>query len=409
MSDLRILIVSQYFWPEDFRINDIVMSLVEKGAQVDVLTGKPNYPDGHIYEGYQAWDTKYESWEGVSVFRVPMIPRGVGRIWQLALNYLSFIFFGSIFGLFFLRGRQYDVVFVYGVSPLLSAIPGILLARLKRRKLVLWVQDLWPDSLSATGYIRNLHVLRLVEGVVRWIYGCSDLILVQSRAFIVPVSEQAPGKAVLYYPNSVADAFWKPPSTLVDLPDVPALNEGFAVLFAGNIGKAQAVEVIVEAAALLKEIQQIRFVVFGRGSRFDWMCEQVKAQGLSNLHLPGRFPLETMPSLMRKAGALLVTLSDEPIFAKTVPNKIQAYLAVGRPIIACLNGEGAYLVEMDAKAGLSAPAQDAQALATAVLELYKMSPEDREKLGANGQCYFMAHFHHDTLVDELMGHLSAMS
>lgn len=408
MNSVRILIVSQYFWPESFRINDIAKTLVEKGARVDILTGKPNYPEGRITEGYRAWGTQRESWEGATVFRVPLFPRGARSAWRLALNYLSFIFSGLVFGPWLLRKRQYDVVFVYGLSPILLAIPGIFLARLKRRKLVLWVQDLWPDSLSATGYIRHPRLLRWVERMVRWIYGHSDLILVQSRAFIAAVSALAPGKTIAYYPNSVDATFGEPPDPCVILPVVPALEAGFPVVFAGNVGVAQAVEVIVEAAELLKSHSEISFVVFGQGSRWDWMREQVAMRGLTNLHLPGRFPVETMPGLMQKAGTLLVTLADEPIFAATVPNKIQAYMAAGRPIVACLNGEGARVVE-EAQAGISVPAEDVKALAEAVLLLYRMAPEQRAAMGANGRQYFKTHFDHDKLVVELMAYLRGVS
>ncbi|GBL40163.1 hypothetical protein EMGBD2_14210 [Nitrospirota bacterium] len=406
---MRVLIVSQYFWPEGFRINAVVRSLVEKGVEVDVLTGKPNYPEGDIFNGYRAWGCQVESWAGATVYRVPLFPRGARSAWRLALNYLSFIVTGLMFGPWLLRKRRYDVVFVYGLSPILLAIPAIFLAWIKRRKLIVWVQDLWPESLSATGYVRNARVLRAVEWVVRWIYRHTDLLLVQSRAFEAPVAALAPGKPIAYYPNSVDATFAEPPSPDVALPDVPAMDEGFAVVFAGNVGAGQAVEVMVEAAALLKDVQQIRFVVFGQGSRWDWMREQVQSRGLTNLHLPGRFPVNTMPGLMQKAGALLVTLADEPIFAMTVPNKVQAYMAAGRPILACLNGEGARLVAEEAQAGLSVPAQDAKALAAAVLRLYQMPAEDRAKLGANGRRYFKAHFDHDKLVDELMAHLRAMS
>lgn len=408
MNSVRVLIVSQYFWPEGFRINDIAKTLVDKGARVDILTGKPNYPEGRITEGYRAWGTQRESWEGATVFRVPLFPRGARSAWRLALNYLSFIFSGLLFGPWLLRKRRYDVVFVYGLSPILLAIPGIFLARLKRRKLVLWVQDLWPDSLSATGYIRHPRLLRWVERLVRWIYGQSDLILVQSRAFIPAVSALAPGKTIAYYPNSVDATFGEPPDPRVVLPKVAALETGFPVVFAGNVGVAQAVEAIVEAAELLKAHSGISFVVFGQGSRWDWMREQVAMRGLTNLHLPGRFPVETMPGLMQKAGALLVTLADEPIFAATVPNKIQAYMASGRPIVASLNGEGARVVE-EAQAGISVPAEDAKALADAVLRLYGMSPALRGEMGANGRRYFKAHFDHDRLVQELMAHLRSMS
>jgi glycosyltransferase involved in cell wall biosynthesis len=326
----------------------------------------------------------------------------------LALNYLSFMAMGLVFGPWMLRGRGYDAILVYGLSPILQAIPAIFLGWLKRTDVIVWVQDLWPDSLAATGYVRNPHVLRVVEWAVRWIYRHTDLLLVQSRAFEAPVAALAPGKPIAYYPNSVDAAFAEPPSPDVTLPEVPALDEGFAVVFAGNVGAGQAVGVMVEAAALLKDVPQIRFVVFGQGSLWDWMREQVQARGLTNMHLPGRFSSNTMPGLMQKAGALLVTLADEPIFAMTVPNKVQAYLAAGRPILACLNGEGARLVA-EAQAGLSVPAQDSKALAAAVLQLYRMSADERAQLGANGQRYFKAHFDHDKLVDELMAHLRAIS
>lgn len=405
---MKVLVVSQYFWPESFRINDVVQTLVEKGVDVDVLTGKPNYPEGVIFPGYQIWGAQVDSWGGSSVYRVPLFPRGSRSAWRLILNYLSFVVAGLIYGPWMLRKRKYDVVFVYGLSPILLAIPAIFLSWIKRRKLVVWVQDLWPDSLAATGYIQNRRVLRAVALVVRWIYRHSDSLLVQSRAFEASVAAMAPGKPVVYYPNSVDAMFSESPLPNVALPDVPALDEGFAVVFAGNVGVGQAVEVIVEAAVLLKDVPDIRFVVFGHGSRWDWMCEQVKVRGLTNLHLPGRFPVKTMPGLMQKAAALLVTLADEPIFELTVPNKVQAYMAAGRPILACLNGEGARLVE-EAQAGWAVPAQDARGLADAVLRLYQMSVDERAKMGANGRRYFKAHFDHDNLVDELMLHFHDIS
>ena len=408
MSSVRILIVSQYFWPEGFRINDIAKTLVEKGAHVDILTGKPNYPEGRIFAGFRAWGTQRETWEGATVFRVPLFPRGAISNWRLALKYLSFIFSGLIFGPWLLRKRQYDVVFVYGLSPIMLTIPGIFLSYLKRRNLVLWVQDLWPDSLSATGYILHPLFLRGLERIVRWIYDRSDLILAPSRSFIAEIAALAPGKTVTYYPNSVEATFGEPPDPRVVLPSVAALETGFPVVFAGNVGVAQAVEVIVEAAELLKSYSDISFVVFGQGSRWEWMREQVAMRGLTNLHLPGRFPVVTMPGLLQKAGALLVTLADESIFAATVPNKIQAYMAAGRPILASLHGEGARIVE-EAQAGFSVPAEDAQALANAVLRLYRMSPEQRVAMGANGRRYFKTHFDHDKLVEELMTHLIRMA
>lgn len=405
---MRVLVVSQYFWPENFSVNSVVVSLLARGLEVDVLTGKPNYPEGVVYSGYSAWGCHSELWNAATIFRLPIMPRGSKSALKLMFNYLSFVISGLLLAPWILRKRQYDVVFVYAPSPILQAIPAILLGWLKRCGVILWVQDLWPDSLSATGYVRSPLILSIVQRVVRWIYSHMDLLLLQSRAFEAPVATLAPGKPLAYYPNSVDAVFAAPSAQDAVLPVVPELDEGFAVVFAGNVGSGQAVDVIVEAAVLLRNIKQIRFVVFGQGSRLSWMREQVKGRELANLHLLGRFPVETMPSLMQKAGALLVTLADQPTFALTVPNKVQAYMAAGRPILACLNGEGARLVT-EAEAGLSIPAQDAVRLAAAVMQLYMMPAEARAQMGINGRRYYEAHFHHDKLIDDLVAHLFARS
>jgi glycosyltransferase involved in cell wall biosynthesis len=398
---MKILIVSQYFWPEDFRINDVTRTLVERGMEIEVLTGKPNYPKGSIYAGYKAWGCQHGTEFGAVINRVPLLARGKGAL-RLALNYLSFIITGMLFAPWLLRRKKFDIIFVYGLSPILSAIPAIFLGRIKGCPVVLWVQDLWPGSLSATGYVRNPLVLKLVEYVVRFIYRHTDLLLVQSEAFIDPVSALAGGTPVVYYPNSVDESFAVPTTTTV--PDVPGLGSGgFSVVFAGNIGAAQAVEVIIEAATWLKEYVDIQFIILGDGSRREWMLQEAKNRNLPNLHLPGRFPVETMPGFMQKASALLVTLSDQPIFALTVPNKVQAYMATGRPILACLNGEGARLV-VEAEVGLAVPAGNGNALAEAVLKLYRMAPMEREKLGNNGRSYYKEHFDHDSLINKLIRH-----
>jgi glycosyltransferase involved in cell wall biosynthesis len=404
---MKVLIVTQYFWPESFPITDLVKSLIEKGIEVEVLTGKPNYPGGAIYPGYRAWGCRRESLFGATVHRIPLRPRGVQSGIGLALNYLSFVFSGLLIAPWFLRGRRYDAIFVYAPSPILQAIPALFLGWLKRCKVIVWVQDLWPDSLAATGYVRSRPILLLVKAVVRFIYRRTDLLLAQSRAFVARISALAPGKDVRYYPNSVDAILSRPPGD-AGLPDIAGLEAGFPVVFAGNLGFAQAVEVIVEAAALLKDHHEISFVVAGDGSRREWMQQQKTLRGLDNLHLPGRFPIQTMPALMRSASALLVTLADQPIFAATIPSKVQAYLAAGRPIIASLNGEGAQLVNA-ADAGLAVPAQDAPALAEAVLRMLRMTPTERETLGANGRRYFDRHFDHDLLVGELIGMIEELT
>jgi glycosyltransferase involved in cell wall biosynthesis len=403
---VRVLVVSQYFWPEDFRINAIVETLLERGIEVEVLTGKPNYPAGIISSGYRAWGCQQEMWKGAILHRVPLFPRGKNSHLRLFLNYISFILFGLLSGSWLVRKRQCDVIFVYGLSPILLAIPALFIGWMKGKKVIIWVQDLWPESLSATGYIHNRYIIGVVRQFVRFIYSHADLLLVQSRSFEEPISALSSDTPIVYYPNSVDDTFAKPVTG--ETPPVAGLGEGFSVMFAGNIGAAQAVGVIVEAATLLREYTDIHFVVLGDGSCRGEMLKAVQQHGLANLHLPGRFPVETMPGFMQKASALLVTLADQPIFAATVPNKVQAYLAAGRPIIACLNGEGARLV-VEAGAGLATPAEDASALADTILNLYRSPPEVLEKMGINGRDYYQQHFNHDRLVDQLIGHLASQS
>ena len=394
---MKILLVSQYFWPESFQINSIVARLVRDGHQVDVLTGKPNYPKGRIYPEYRAWGCSTELHQSATIHRIPLAPRKTGAV-RLAANYLSFVASGLLFGPWMLRHCQPDVIFVYAPSPLLQALPAIWLAKLKRRKLVLWVQDLWPESLSATGHVKNRIVLGLVERLVRYIYRKTDLILVQSPAFEAPVRRLAPDREIACLPNSVDDSFAVRPALQGAIPNQ------FTVMFAGNLGTAQAVECILAAAEALREHTDICIMLVGDGSRRPWLLEEVARRRLGNVLLPGRFPPSDMPEMMAGASTLLVTLAAQEIFEYTVPSKVQAYMAAGRPVIAALNGEGARIVR-ESGCGLAVPAEDAEALAAAILRLRDMDPVERQAMGDAGHAWYQAHYREDMLVENLLGYL----
>ena len=397
---MRLLVVSQYFWPENFRINEIVQSLTEKGVEVEVLTGKPNYPIGAFFPGYKAWGCMTETRNGVSIHRVPILPRGKSAL-RLALNYLSFIASGVFMAPWVLRRKPFDAIFVVGLSPVLQAIPAISLGIIKKCPVVLWVQDLWPESLSGTGYIHNTKLLKIVELVVGLIYRNVDLLLVQSPAFIPKVQALAAATPIHYYPNS----FIQINQDGLNAP-VPSSNleVGFSVLFAGNLGSAQALDVIIDAAELLKNFEEIRFVIIGDGSKREWMMREASRRNLISMIFPGHFPLEAMPSIMSKASVLLATLADTEIFRLTIPSKIQAYLSAGRPIVASLSGVGSDLIS-EAKAGIAVPSGNTEELAKAILSLYRMTVEERNELGANGFKYFNMHFSHDNLTNKLIGHI----
>jgi glycosyltransferase involved in cell wall biosynthesis len=403
---VKCLVVSQYFWPETFGINRQVADLVAQGVEVVVLTGKPNYPKGAVYSGYKVWGVQHESHGGVSIIRMPLWPRGQGSAWRLVLNYLSFVIAGLLVAPWVLRRQKFDAVLVYAPSPILQAIPAILIAWLKSIPLVLWVQDLWPQSLSATGFIKNRAVLGLVGWLVRRIYGGCDLILVQSRAFLKPVRQAAPpNTAIRYYPNS---AELLPGSLDLGTPGLAAwpgqMQDRFSVVFTGNVGTAQSVETILDAAGICAADLDICFFVVGDGSRQQWLASQITQRKLTNVILTGWLPVEAMPKVWEAAAVLLVTLRDEPIFHQTIPNKLQSYMAAGRPVIACLGGEGAQAV-IDANAGIVCPPGDARALSEAVRNLKAMPAVERAKLGANAKIYFDMHFHPDVLTEQLIGML----
>ena len=404
---MKILVLSQYFWPENFRINDLVIGLKERGHSVEVLTGIPNYPHGKYFHGYSALNKSREIYNGITVHRAPMSPRGSGSGFRLALNFISFALFSSIFGPIFCR-KRYDIIFVYEPSPITVAIPAIIMKIFTSAPIVFWMQDLWPESLSATDAIRSKTVLKLVELLVRLIYKGCDRILIQSEAFKPSIIHQGgePDR-IFYYPNS-ADSLYQPvpfPSDGVEKSLVP---DGFRVVFAGNIGAAQDFQSIISAADMLKHHKDIHWIILGDGRMSNWVQSEADKRGLSDtFHLLGSYPSEAMPRFFALSDVLLVTLKKEPIFALTIPSKIQSYLACAKPIVAALDGEGARIID-EAGAGITCPAQNPAALSSAVMRVYDMTQQERDDLGANGRKYFENHFERELLLERLIVYLSGL-
>ncbi|VVE32704.1 glycosyltransferase family 4 protein [Pandoraea soli] len=402
---MRVLVVSQHFYPEGFPINHICELLAAQVESVTVLTGQPNYPEGRIFKGYRAWGFGRECLgESVNVVRVPVFPRGPGGALRLAANYLSFIAAATVLGPLRLWGQRADVIFVYAPSPLLQALPAILLKRIKKAPMVLWVQDLWPESLSATGFIKQPFLLRMVAYVVRYIYRHTDVILVQSDEFVNSVAGHAPGKDIRVHYNSVAPQMISTHGTTEPPPAEVMATDRFNVVFAGNFGKAQALDTILDAAALLKARDDIRFVLIGSGSESAHVAARVANEKLSNVVLTGRFAPDRMPGVFACASALLATLRRDPIMSLTVPSKVPVYLATGKPVIAAMDGAGARVVS-DAQAGIACPAEDPEALAQAVLKLAQSSVAQRQMMGERGRRYYADRFEANRLVRDLVSHL----
>lgn len=394
---MKVLVLSQYFWPETFRITEVAKSLHDHGVEVTVLTGQPNYPGGVLFPGYSAASLGTQTHDGLTIYRVPLMPRGHGSALRLALNYLSFVVSATVFGPWLLRGQRVDAILVFGMSPILQAIPAIWLAWLKGARLATWIQDLWPESLSATGFVRNSTLLRAVAVVVRWIYRKNDLLLVQSYAFFEPVVKMAGDTPVEYHPNPGELAF-----SMQDIGQVSPLQlePGFNVVFAGNLGTVQALDTLLAAAQLLRNEVNVRFVLVGSGSRSAWLQQEVVRLSLDNVKMPGRFPPADMPGILAQASTVLVSLVKNPIMSQTVPSKVQAYLAAGKPIIASLDGEGARVVT-EAGAGITCPAEDPQALADAVIRLRDTPTEELEKMSQRGLRYYEKNFEPKLLATRL--------
>jgi colanic acid biosynthesis glycosyl transferase WcaI len=379
---VRLLVVSQYFWPENFRINDLVAELVARGHQVTVLTGYPNYPAGAFFPDFVSDPSRFASHAGASIVRVPMLARGKGGL-RLMLNYASFAVSATVLGLWRLRGQSFDAVFAYEPSPITVGLPAVALRRVKKAPLTFWVLDLWPETLSAIGVLRSPFLLALVGKLVSFIYRRCDLILAQSRSFVANIRRYAgPASEVVYCPQWAEAVFDL--DAVAAAPEVTPAEGVFSIMFAGNIGDAQDFPAILAAAELLKDRADIRWLIVGDGRLSGWLAEQVQARGLGHcVHLLGRFPVERMPSFFKHADAMLMSLKDEPIFAMTIPGKLQSYLAAGRPLLAMLNGEGADVVSR-AGAGLTCAAGDHHGLAQAVAAMAALTPAQRCAMGARG-------------------------
>jgi len=397
---LRILIVTQYFWPENFRITDLAVALKNKGHDVTILTGMPNYPEGKVYEGYSWWKKHRETMNGIEIVRVPLFVRRKSKSWQLVLNYFSFAISGCVLGAWMLRKEDFDVVFTFEVSPVTVGIPANFIAKQKSAKHFFWVQDLWPETLSATGAIQSPRILSAVGRMVRWIYRHCDYILLQSKGFEQPaIAAGADIEKIRYFPNW-AEGLYQPlslPQDAKERTEIPC--DGFVLMFAGNLGAAQSLETIVGAAEKLKD-NDIHWVFLGDGRRRAWLERIVKEKGLTKVHILGRRDMQTMPAYFSLADAMLVTLRDDPVMATTIPGKVQSYLACGKPIVGALNGSGRDVIQ-ESGVGYCVASGDIDGFAGAVMNMRLQSLDKTAVMGALARAYYLKHFDREHLIEQL--------
>lgn len=388
----RVLLVTQYFYPENFKSNDIAFEMQRRGYEVTVLTAIPNYPQGKFFDGYGLFKRRVEVVNGVKVIRGFVIPRGKGGKILLSLNYLSYLVSSCFIALYLALRYKYDAVFVHQVSPVTIGVAATLIKKIQKIPMYFWVLDLWPESLTAAIGLRNKYILGFFSRMVRWFYRNSDKILISSKGFAKSICEKGDfASKILYFPNWVDSALTA--NADVETPTVP---KGFVAMFTGNIGESQDFGTVLKGAERLKENTNIHFVIVGNGRAKGWVDEQIAQRNLSaTVHCVGSYPLEAMPATFAKADVLFAALKDDPIFALTVPAKIQAYMSAGKPIITMINGETKELID-SIGCGIAIPAGDDETFAESVLQLANMSLSKRAEIGEKGRKFVDKHFNFAT-------------
>ena len=397
---MKILVVCQYFYPEEFKVNDLVEGLVKRGNDVTVLTGKPTYPRGPYPQGYRFWGVQEESYKGARVIRLPELTRGKGGAIGIAKSLFSFLVSSTWYAK--RHNIEADAILCFQLSPVTMANAALIYKRKLGVKLALWVQDLWPESVTATSPIKGGPIIRWLERYVTKVYRESDVILVQSKAFKESICAKGDFERKLVLAPNWADGTFDKAKTEIDenFPLQPN-NQEFRVMFAGNIGEAQDFGNIVKAANLTKDCPKIKWIIVGDGRARDSAEREVERLGLKEtVKFLGRFPATEMPKFFAQADVMLVSLTDQFIFSLTIPCKTQSYMAAGKPILTMLNGAGSEVVK-EARCGLSARSEDYETLAENVKKMYAMDKKELKEWGKNAYDYYMQHFEKDMVIDRV--------
>lgn len=377
---MKLLVICQYYYPEPFRISDICESLVEKGHQVTVLTGLPNYPEGKVLDHFRYGKNRKEVINGVNVIRSFEIGRGNRKV-TLFLNYFSFAISASIKTL--LMREKYDVVFVNQLSPVIMGVPGMVYKKKHEKKLLLYCLDIWPASLTAGGIKEGSTIYKLFLNISKWIYQSADQVAVSSGMFINYLRETVGVKteSIVHLPQYAEQLF----SEKVEVDS----RKGFNFIFAGNVGEMQSIQTIVKAAYELRNHTTIRFHIVGDGSKLEETKLMSKNLGLQNIIFHGRKPLSEMPKYYGMADAMLITLKNDELISSTLPGKLQSYMASGKPIIGAINGETNQIIK-EAQCGYCCEAENYYELANIIMQFCESSEKDQ--MAINSYDYYCKNY-----------------
>ena len=385
---IRVLLLTQWFDPEPtFKGMVFARELVRQGFEVEVLTGFPNYPGGKVYPGYRIQQLQREMIDGVQITRVPLYPNHDQSAIKRVLNYASFAASSLVYGLF--MARRADVIYAYH-PPLTVGITASLIRVLRRIPVVYDIQDMWPDTLRATGMLNNARALNVVEAVCQWVYRRVDHIVVLSPGFKRLLMQRGvPETKVSLIYNWADEVALAAPQG--QLPDSFPSTKQFRVVFAGNMGKAQALDAVLDAAALLQTRgSRVCFVMLGGGVEVNRLKLRMVEMKLQNVLFLPQVPMAEVGTYLRAADALLVHLRKDPLFEVTIPSKTQAYMTVGKPLLMAVDGDAANLVSQSG-GGVRAESENAEALADAAEGLAALPSEQLLAMSQRARHYYQDH------------------
>lgn len=399
---MNILLVTQYFRPDNFRINELFDELIKRGHIVTIITGKPNYPKGKFYKGLGLFSPIKSSFSGATIYRLPIIPRGNASSLRLFLNYLSFAIIGSLFSLF--HNRKYDFSFVYAVSPITTAIPAIVHKKFYGTKIYLWVQDLWPDSVTVTQKVTSDLIISILNRLVSFIYNSSDKIYYSSKEMKDSISKylrHTKNRIELdHLPNWIEDEYLKQEIDRDKYKDL--FNYGFVIMFTGNIGFAQDIPSVIQAIKILKNNKSIKFVFIGEGSEVKYFKQKIEELNLQDtVILLGSYPQKEIKNLIYHADVLLLQLRNRRLYSCTVPSKLQTYMGSAKPIVGMVNGETADIIK-NSGCGVVVTAEDYDGLTKEINQLLKLDKSVLEEMGQNGYRYCVQNFNKRTIINKIL-------
>ncbi len=387
---MKILVVCQHYYPEQFRITDICERLAADGDDVTVLTGLPNYPIGRVPKEYKLGRKRREIINGVNVRRCVVVGRYGGTI-KLALNYLSFMISASLKALFI--KKDFDLIYVYQLSPVLMALPGILMKKRTKKPLYLYCLDLWPESIKNIISSEKNLIFRFMRKLSRHIYSQCDKISVTSEPFIsyLNIVHGIQREKINYIPQHAE-------SELLSM-DLVSSNDVVQFVYMGNIGNAQDIECILSAAERIKDECRFNINLIGAGSFLEKSKEIARQKGLDGIVVfHGRHPIEKMPDFYRLADACLITLKAKSLIGLTMPAKLQGYMAAGKPIIGAIEGAAKKIIN-ESGCGVCVGAGDSEGLSQAMKHFIEF-PNMYNKCGGNGRDYFRRYFTKETFMEK---------